>query len=57
MKRGVLYASETYHSTSTDGYQLRIADLVVKSNTTKQEYYMEGYYDATYHHQSIRPYT
>jgi hypothetical protein len=28
--------SGTYHSTSTDDYQLRIADLVVKSNTTKQ---------------------
>jgi hypothetical protein len=30
MERGVLHASETYHSTSTDGYQLSIAQLVVK---------------------------
>jgi hypothetical protein len=30
MKRGFLYASGTYHSTSTVGYQLRIADLIVK---------------------------
>jgi hypothetical protein len=29
-KRRVLYASGTYHSASTDGYQLRIAVLVVK---------------------------
>jgi hypothetical protein len=29
-KRGVLYASGFYHSTSTDGYQLRIAVLVIK---------------------------
>jgi hypothetical protein len=36
MKRGFLYASGAYHFTSTDGYQLRIADLVVNINTTKQ---------------------
>jgi hypothetical protein len=30
MKRGVLYASGTYHSTYTDGYQLSIAHLVIK---------------------------
>jgi hypothetical protein len=30
MKRGALYTSATYHSTSTDGYQLRIADLFDK---------------------------
>jgi hypothetical protein len=28
--------SGIYHSTSADGYQLRIANLVVKNNTTKQ---------------------
>jgi hypothetical protein len=30
MKRGVLYASGTYHSTSTGDYELRLAHLVVK---------------------------
>jgi hypothetical protein len=31
MKRGgILHASRTYHSTSTDGYELRIAHLVDK---------------------------
>jgi hypothetical protein len=30
MKRGVLHVSETYHSTSTDGYKLHIAHLVDK---------------------------
>jgi hypothetical protein len=30
IKRGALYASGTYQSTSTVGYQLRLADLVVK---------------------------
>jgi hypothetical protein len=30
MKRGALYASGTYHLTTTDGYQLRIAHLDVK---------------------------
>jgi hypothetical protein len=30
MKRGALYVSGTYHSTSTDGYQLHIAHLVDK---------------------------
>jgi hypothetical protein len=30
MKKGVLYTSETYHSTSIDGYQLSITHLVVK---------------------------
>jgi hypothetical protein len=30
MKRGFLYVSGTYHSTSTDGYQLRLEHLVVK---------------------------
>jgi hypothetical protein len=29
-KGGVLYVSGTYHLTSTVGYQLRIADLVIK---------------------------
>jgi hypothetical protein len=29
-KRGALYVSGTYHSTSTIGYQLRLADLVIK---------------------------
>jgi hypothetical protein len=36
MKGGVLYASGTYGLTSTNGYQLRTAHLVVKSNTTTQ---------------------
>jgi hypothetical protein len=36
MKRGAPYASGAYHSTSIDGYQLRIAHIVVKSNTTTQ---------------------
>jgi beta-galactosidase GanA len=31
MKRGFLYVSGTYHSASTDSYQLRIAVLVVKN--------------------------
>jgi hypothetical protein len=30
MKRGVLYTSGIYHSSSTDGYQLSIAHLVIK---------------------------
>jgi hypothetical protein len=30
IEKGVLTMSETYHSTSTDGYQLRIAVLVIK---------------------------
>jgi hypothetical protein len=30
MKGGVLHVSGTYHSTYTDGYQLRIAHLVDK---------------------------
>jgi hypothetical protein len=30
MKRGALYGSGTYHSTFTNGYQLRIAHLVNK---------------------------
>jgi hypothetical protein len=29
-EKGVLHVSGTYHSTSTDGYQLRIERLVVK---------------------------
>jgi hypothetical protein len=36
MKGGVIYMSGTYNSTSTDGYQLRIAHLVVKNNITTQ---------------------
>jgi hypothetical protein len=30
MKRGSLHTSGSYHSTSTDGYKLRIAHLVDK---------------------------
>jgi hypothetical protein len=30
MKREALHVSKTYHSTSTDGYQLRIAHLIDK---------------------------
>jgi hypothetical protein len=30
MRRGVIYASGSYHSTSIDGYQLSIAYLLVK---------------------------
>jgi hypothetical protein len=36
MKGGVLHVSGTYHSTSTDDYQLSIEHLVMKSNTTTQ---------------------
>jgi hypothetical protein len=36
MKEGFLYASGTYHSTSTDGYKLRLVDLVTKNSITKQ---------------------
>jgi hypothetical protein len=34
--------SGTYHSTSTDGYQLRIAVLVVKNNTTNKDNIRKG---------------
>jgi hypothetical protein len=49
--------SGTYHSTSTNGYQLSIAHVVVKSNTSTTRIYMEGYYHATYHIIIEGPYT
>jgi hypothetical protein len=48
-KREVLHASGTYHSSSTDDYQLNIAHLVTKSNTSITRVRVEGYYHATYH--------
>jgi hypothetical protein len=47
--------SGTYHLTSSNDYQLSIADLVIKNNTTKQGQYTEGGNHATYHHQYKNP--
>jgi hypothetical protein len=41
-KRGALYASGTYHSTSANGYQLRIAHLVVKVIQLHKDSIREG---------------
>jgi hypothetical protein len=49
MKREVLPTSGTYHLTSTDGYQLSIAHLVVKVIHLNKDI-RKGCYHATYHH-------
>jgi hypothetical protein len=55
-EKEVLHTSVTYHSSSTDVYQLSIAHQVNNINTSTQGWHTKWYYHATYHHHT-RPYT
>jgi hypothetical protein len=50
MKRQFLYMSGTYHSASTDSYQLRIAVLVIKNTQLTKDNMRKG---ATMQHITI----
>jgi hypothetical protein len=56
-ERRVLHVSGTYHSTFTDSYQLHIAYLVIKSNTSTTRIHMKGVLPCNLSHHHTRPYT